>query len=281
MMKISYTISAVGLLLALLAVGAAAARPTPQTSTPTPAPTPTPLPAIERDVLHYPERGSAPELHNTIWLNTTTPLRLQDLRGSVVLLEFWTFDCINCQRVTPYVEGWHQTYREQGLTVIGNHFPEFYYEHDVANVLAALTTLEITYPVAIDNDGATWQAYNQRYWPTIHLIDKWGELRYVHFGEGRYKETEQAIQTLLAENYSADELSAAATEDATATPLDYLTTDITLNVRSGAGLSFGIIGALQPNMALVILSETDGWYKIAYNDGEGYVSGEYVTVASL
>src|SRR5262249_32295906 len=101
----------------------------------------------------------APELNNTVWLNTETPLHLADLRGSVVLLEFWTFDCINCIRTIPYVQRWHETYANQGLTVIGNHFPEYDYERDLDNLRAAASRLGITYPIAQDNDGATWRAY--------------------------------------------------------------------------------------------------------------------------
>ena len=96
---------------------------------------------------------------------------------------------------------WHSKYHEQGLVIIGNHFPEFHYEADLNNVKAAVAKLEIRYVVAQDNDGATWNAYNVRYWPTLYLIDKQGNIRYTHIGEGRYKETEAAIKTLLAEPY--------------------------------------------------------------------------------
>jgi len=145
--------------------------------------------------------GPAPELHNEIWLNTEKPLRLTDLRGQVVLLEMWTFGWINCQRVIPSLKEWHNTYEDQGLIIIGNHYPEFSHEHDLNNLKAALIQLDIPYPVAQDNEGNTWRAYNNRYWPTLYLIDKWGNIRYTHIGEGAYTETEAAIQTLLAESY--------------------------------------------------------------------------------
>lgn len=154
------------------------------------------LPEVKLDDL-----GPAPELLNETWLNTDQPLRLADLRGKVVLLEMWTFDCINCQHVIPSIRAWHQTYAEQGLVVIGNHYPEFSYEANLDNLKAALVELDISYPVAVDNDRATWDAYDNRYWPTLYLIDKHGEIRYTHIGEGAYQETEAAIQTLLAENY--------------------------------------------------------------------------------
>ncbi|MCC6614028.1 MAG: redoxin domain-containing protein [Anaerolineae bacterium] len=219
-----------------------------------------------------PNRGAAEEIRSRGWLNSDRPLRLQDLRGSVVLLEFWTFDCINCIHTLPHVEGWHETYADQGLVTIGVHFPEFGYEHDVQNVRAAAERLGVTYPIALDNDGATWDAYNQRYWPTIYLIDKQGNIRYLTIGEGRYDQTEAAIQALLAETYTPE--SSAETADA---PV-YLTPDLVLNVRAGAGLDYDIIGAIQPGMAFVVEGESAGWYQITYGDHNGYVSADYVTV---
>jgi len=146
-----------------------------------------------------PDLGEAPELENDIWLNTDQPLRLAELRGKVVLLDMWTFGCINCQHVVPSLRDWHARYADQGLVVIGNHYPEFDYESDLENLIEAVQRLEISYAVAQDNDGQTWRAYNNRYWPTAYLIDKRGHIRYVHIGEGAYEETEAAIQALLAE----------------------------------------------------------------------------------
>jgi len=148
-----------------------------------------------------PDLGPAPELENDTWLNTDRPLRLADLRGKVVLLDMWTFGCINCQHVVPSLRDWHARYADQGLVVIGNHYPEFDYERNLDNLREAVQRLEISYAVAQDNDGQTWQAYNNRYWPTVYLIDKRGRIRYVHIGEGAYEETEAAIQALLAEPY--------------------------------------------------------------------------------
>jgi thiol-disulfide isomerase/thioredoxin len=146
-----------------------------------------------------PDLGLAPEIQSEVWINTAEPLRLADLRGKVVLLNMWTFGCINCQRVIPYVKAWHASYAEQGLVVIGNHFPEFQYEADLGNLEAAVSRLDIQYAVAQDNEGQTWNAYRNRYWPTVYLIDKQGHLRYQHIGEGAYASTEAAIQALLAE----------------------------------------------------------------------------------
>jgi thiol-disulfide isomerase/thioredoxin len=148
-----------------------------------------------------PDLGPAPELTNTTWLNVAAPLRLADLRGKVVIVEMWTFGCINCQNVMPSLKEWHNKYQDQGLVIIGNHYPEFGYEADLDNLKAAIARFEIKYPVAQDNDGITWRAYKNRYWPALYLIDKQGHLRYTHFGEGRYQETEQNIQALLEEVY--------------------------------------------------------------------------------
>jgi thiol-disulfide isomerase/thioredoxin len=148
-----------------------------------------------------PDLGPAPELTNDTWLNVDSPLRLADLRGKVVALEMWTFGCINCQHVMPSLKEWDKTYRDQGLVIIGNHYPEFSFEEDLTNLKNAIAENDIQYAVAQDNDGATWRAYENRYWPTLYLIDKKGHLRYVHIGEGGYKTTEAAIQTLLAETY--------------------------------------------------------------------------------
>jgi thiol-disulfide isomerase/thioredoxin len=149
-----------------------------------------------------PDLGPAPELTAETWLNTEHPLRLADLGGKVVLLEMWTFGCINCQRVIPHLQAWHDSYASQGLVVIGNHYPEFAYERDPDELGQALERLGVTYAVSQDNDGATWRAYGNRYWPTLYLIDKRGRLRYQHIGEGAYSGTESAIQSLLAESDS-------------------------------------------------------------------------------
>jgi thiol-disulfide isomerase/thioredoxin len=148
-----------------------------------------------------PDLGLAPELTNDTWLNVDMPLRLADLRGKVVIVEMWTFGCINCQHVIPSLKDWHSKYKGQGLVIIGNHFPEFSYESDLQNLKKAVAEDGIEYAVTQDNNGETWRAYKNQYWPTLYLIDKQGHIRYVHIGEGRYKETEDNIKALLAENY--------------------------------------------------------------------------------
>ncbi len=143
--------------------------------------------------------GIAPELTNETWLNTDSPLRISDLKGKVVLLEMWTFGCKNCQNVIPYLKEWHARYKDDGLIVIGNHYPEFSYEKDLENLKDAINQYEIKYPVTQDNDGKTWQAYQNLYWPTLYLIDKQGHIRYKQIGEGNYVQTELAIKALLEE----------------------------------------------------------------------------------
>ena len=148
-----------------------------------------------------PDHGPAPELNNKVWLNTDAPLHLADLRGKVVGLEMWTFECINCQHVMPYLKSWYAAYKDQGFVLIGNHYPEFSQEADLNNLKKAVVEDGILYPVAQDNDGETWNAYNNMYWPALYLIDKRGHIRYVQFGEGAYDEIETNIKTLLAEAY--------------------------------------------------------------------------------
>jgi thiol-disulfide isomerase/thioredoxin len=156
---------------------------------------PTPKP-IQVDL---PDRGVAPEILNETWINSESPVTLESVRGKVVLLEFWTFGCINCRHVIPYVRDWYNKYNGDDFTVISVHYPEFNYERDIDNVKKATEELGIEYAVAIDNDRLTWGAYNQRYWPTTYLIDKSGRIRYQHIGEGAYEKTETAIQLLMAE----------------------------------------------------------------------------------
>ncbi|PSF38926.1 redoxin [Aphanothece hegewaldii CCALA 016] len=132
------------------------------------------------------------------WLNSD-PLTTTGLKGNVILVQFWTFACINCQRTLPYITQWHQKYAAQGLKVIGIHTPEFAFERDTNNVKKAMRQNQITYPVAMDNAYKTWQAYDNKYWPHLYLADRRGVLRYDHIGEGAYDKTEQTIRQLLNE----------------------------------------------------------------------------------
>ena len=141
----------------------------------------------------------APEFTGiSTWLNSD-PLTIQKLRGKVVLVDFWTYTCINCINTLPYVKSWNQKYKDQGLVVVGVHTPEYPFERDTDNVKTAIKRFGITYPVAQDNQYATWTAYDNQYWPAFYLIDKKGQVVYTHFGEGDYAQTEATIQTLLAQ----------------------------------------------------------------------------------
>ncbi len=145
----------------------------------------------------------APELvSGGEWFNSQ-PLQLSALRGKVVLIDFWTYSCINCQRTFPYLKAWSEKYQDQGLVIIGVHAPEFEFEKDPQNVRQAIQDFGLTYPIMQDNDFATWKAYANRFWPAKYLIDKDGFIRYTHFGEGSYDETEKTIQDLLKETGSS------------------------------------------------------------------------------
>ena len=143
------------------------------------------------------------------WLNSP-PLNAQALRGKVVLVDFWTYSCINCLRTLPYLRAWADRYKDQGLVIIGVHSPEFAFERDEGNVRKAIKDLSISYPVVIDNDYAIWQAYQNQYWPAHYLFDATGKMRYDHAGEGDYTETEQQIQQLLREKAGQPVASAPA-----------------------------------------------------------------------
>ena len=129
----------------------------------------------------------------------SAPLTIEALKGKVVLIDFWTYSCINCLRAIPYVQAWADKYKDAGLVVIGVHSPEFAFERDIGNVKAAVGRLGITYPVAIDNAYSVWRAFNNQYWPAHYFIDVQGRIRHHHFGEGSYDQSERVIQDLLAE----------------------------------------------------------------------------------
>jgi thiol-disulfide isomerase/thioredoxin len=146
-----------------------------------------------------PVEGTMPSLDGAVqWLNSP-PLTAETLKGKVVLVDFWTYSCINCLRAIPYVKAWAEKYRDQGLVVIGVHAPEFAFEKNVDNVKKAIGDLKIDYPVAIDNNYAIWRAFDNQYWPAHYFIDAQGRVRHHHFGEGEYDQSERVIQQLLAE----------------------------------------------------------------------------------
>jgi cytochrome c biogenesis protein CcdA/thiol-disulfide isomerase/thioredoxin len=149
-----------------------------------------------------PDLGGVPSINGAVeWLNSK-PLTAEALRGKVVLIDFWTYSCINCLRTLPYVKAWAEKYRDQGLVVIGVHAPEFAFERDVDNVRKAARDLGVTYPIAIDNNFAIWRAFSNRFWPAHYFVDGQGRVRFQHFGEGEYARSEAVIQQLLRENGS-------------------------------------------------------------------------------
>lgn len=176
-----------------------------------------------------PVEGAMPPLDGvTQWLNSE-PLSRESLRGKVVLVDFWTYSCINCIRALPYVRAWHEKYRDQGLVVIGVHSPEFAFEKDLRNVRREVEDLELEYPIAVDNDYAVWRAFANQYWPAHYFIDATGNIRHTHFGEGEYDTSERVIQQLLAEVKGAE-----------------VSTDLVEPNARGAALASDLISVLTP-----------------------------------
>jgi len=158
------------------------------------------VPKINLQQNNLPNLGKAPEFVGIYkWLNTEKPLTMAALRGKVVLVDFWTYTCINCIRTLPFVTSWYEKYKDKGFVVIGVHTPEFEFEKKTENVENAIKQYSIHYPVPQDNDYATWNAYSNQYWPAEYLIDAQGNIRRTHFGEGEYDQTEMAIKKLLEE----------------------------------------------------------------------------------
>jgi cytochrome c biogenesis protein CcdA/thiol-disulfide isomerase/thioredoxin len=173
-------------------------------------------PARARETAALEDFGLAPEFAGiSTWINSE-PLTLEQLRGKVVLVDFWTYSCVNCLRTLPFLERWDAAYRSRGLVIVGVHTPEFAFERDPSNVRQAVEQLGIEYPVALDPDYATWNAWGNQYWPAEYLIDRHGHVRYAHFGEGEYEQNERLIRTLLAEE-GLPQLVSRGVEDTTPT----------------------------------------------------------------
>ena len=164
--------------------------------------------------VHLPVEGDLPSFNGANeWLNSP-PLTAAGLRGKVVLIDFWTYTCINWLRTLPYVRAWAEKYKDQGLVVIGVHTPEFAFEKNVDNVRRAVKDIRIDYPVAIDNDYAVWRAFNNHYWPALYFVDAQGHIRHHQFGEGGYERSEMIIQQLLAEAGMGDTGHELVSDDA-------------------------------------------------------------------
>ncbi|MGS1000044.1 cytochrome c biogenesis protein DipZ [Rhodanobacter sp. UC4451_H18] len=195
-------------------------------------PAPAPQPELKAGE-PLPVEGTFPSLAGaTQWLNSP-PLSAESLRGKVVLVDFWTYSCINCIRALPYVRGWADKYKDHGLVVIGVHAPEFAFEKNPANVAKAVKDLGVDYPVALDNDYAIWRGFNNEYWPAHYFIDAQGRIRHHHFGEGEYRQSEDVIRQLLTDagqknlpgGYVRDDhrgVEAAASNDPTRSPETYV-----------------------------------------------------------
>jgi thiol-disulfide isomerase/thioredoxin len=189
----------------------APAETKPASSDPQPESAPEQAKAVASDEQADSSGGSSPDFAQKVqvgpeiefagiasWINSE-PLTLAGLKGNVVLVDFWTYTCINCQRTLPYVKSWHDKYADEGLVVIGMHSPEFTFEKQREGVVQAAKEFGLEYPIAQDNEFVNWQAFKNAYWPTKYLIDRNGVIRYTHIGEGAYDQTELMIQTLLAE----------------------------------------------------------------------------------
>ena len=149
--------------------------------------------------LVLPSQGIMPEISGAVeWLNSPA-LTAESLRGKVVLVDFWTFGCVNCRNALPHVRGWYDKYKDKGLVVVGVHSPEFAFEKNIGNVKRASRELDVRFPVAVDNNFTIWRAFRNQYWPALYLIDARGHVRFHHFGEGEYERTEQVIEQLLDE----------------------------------------------------------------------------------
>jgi thiol-disulfide isomerase/thioredoxin len=197
-----------------------------------------------------PIEGEMPSLSGaTTWLNSP-PLSAAGLRGKVVLVDFWTYTCINWLRTLPYVRAWAEKYREHGVVVIGVHTPEFPFEHDLENVRRAVQDMRVSYPIAIDNDYAIWDAFNNHYWPALYLVDAQGRIRAHHFGEGAYEQSEMMLQHVLAEagtggiapelvSVDAQGVEAAADWSDLRSPENYLGDARTENFASPGGAVVG------------------------------------------
>ncbi|AXF18466.1 cytochrome c biogenesis protein DipZ [Paraburkholderia caledonica] len=232
--------------------------------------------------LSLPVEGAMPSLSGAVgWLNSP-PLKTADLRGKVVIVNFWTYSCINCLRTLPYLKTWSSRYRDQGLVVIGVHAPEFAFEHNIANVKRAAADLGVDYPIAIDNKLAVWQAFDNQYWPAFYIVDAHGDIRYHHFGEGGYEQSEEVIRQLLADaghtKLPAPAGAAKATGiEAAADPRDLRSGETYVGYRQAEG--FASPETLAPDVLRTYTSPArlpSGSWSL---DGEWNVGGERAQLA--
>jgi thiol-disulfide isomerase/thioredoxin len=239
-------------------------------------------------VVQLPVEGRMPSLDGaTQWLNSP-PLTAAGLRGKVVLVDFWTYTCINWLRTLPYVRAWAERYQQHGLVVLGVHTPEFDVEHDLDNVRRAVKDLRVQYPVAVDNDYAIWSAFDNHYWPALYLVDAQGKIRHHRFGEGGYEESEMILQQLLAEagrggigqdlvSVDPTGVEAAADWDSLRSPENYLGYQRTENFTSadGAVLDTPHVYALPTRLRLNHWAVAGDWtvqpQAVVLNQAEGRI----------
>jgi thiol-disulfide isomerase/thioredoxin len=196
-------------------------------------------------------------------------MRVADLRGKVVLVDFWTYTCVNCLRTLPYLKDWHTKYASRGLVLLGVHSPEFEFEKDLDNVKEAVQRLGVIWPVALDNDMATWRAYANRYWPHKYLADAQGKLRYDHIGEGGYRETEEWIRKLLTEaGHNVSDIPLGKEE-----PPSGFRGPLTREIYAGAFRAFGdYLGNPAPGLLLGPVEFADPGQR---RDGQFYLHGRW------
>lgn len=225
----------------------------------------------EQGPVHAPEFPAGIE-----WLQGG-PLTMAGLKGRPVLVDFWDYTCANCIRTLPYVKEWHKRYESHGLAVIGVHAPEFSFARESGNVLRAVREHGIQYPVVLDNDYQVWQAWANRYWPAKYLVDANGYLRYLHFGEGAYDETEEAIQFLLKESFPElllpGKLEPMRPEDQPGAVCYRVTPELYLGYQRG---NIGNVADVKPDAAATYRDpgmHTDGFF---YLEGDWLLSGEYL-----
>src|SRR5438034_4604467 len=239
-----------------------------------------------------PIEGELPSLDSaTEWINSP-PLTAAGLRGKVVLIDFWTYTCINWLRSLPYVREWAEKYKDQGLVVIGVHAPEFAFEKNLDNVRRAAKDMRVDYPIAIDNDHAIWRAFKNEYWPALYFVDAQGRIRHHHFGEGEYEQSERIIQQLLAEagvggighelvSVDARGAEAAADWDSLKSPEHYLGQERTQNFASPRGgvldkrRVYAALARLRLNQWALSGDWTVGKQAIVLNKGNGRIASRF------
>ncbi len=177
----------------------------------------------------------APDFVGIVDWENSTPLKLASLRGKVVLVDFWTYSCINCQRTIPFLHQWWDKYKNDGLVIVGVHSPEFEFEKNIDNIRRAIKDYGVAWPVAVDSNLATWNAYSNEYWPAEYLIDKNGRIRHTHFGEGEYDVTERAVQALLAEGGGSVPSSLASADPGLSSDANLQTPELYAGSERGDG----------------------------------------------